>query len=83
MAIKPAGSGIIGPQDDGELKRVSGNRPPAVTYTIKHGDRLTWVCRLFGHWMKWEVLALGESAMGTCRICTHCRSTHVYWGMGT
>lgn len=49
-----------------------------LTKTIRHGDRLTWICRLFGHWMKWESLRgihLDWAKWGECRICRHTRAT--------
>jgi hypothetical protein len=48
---------------------------PALTRTLQHGDRLTWVCTLFGHWLHWRKSSEAGILLGSCWICRHSRYT--------
>ena len=52
---------------------------PALTVTLRHGERFLWFCSLFGHWMRWRREPGDASASfgltGTCLICLHRRYT--------
>jgi hypothetical protein len=38
-------------------------------YTVRHSTGPTFLCRLFGHWMKWWNFNGKMNWRGECRLC--------------